>query len=89
MDGPLFRHRMVNFLKRRTQNAIPGNLRDTSAGGTDALLLQRYGKRGAIAGAYSPSPAPHPPDHRATTSATLHPQLHRTATAAPAAPRPT
>lgn len=47
-------YRMVNYLKKiATQQAIPWQLELLPAGGTDTAGVQRYGKKGAIAGAIS------------------------------------
>lgn len=55
MDGSVISdYRMVNFLKKAaTDNNIPWQPEVLPAGGTDTAGLQRYGKRGAIAGAIS------------------------------------
>ena len=55
MDGSVISdYRMVNFLKKTaTQYNIPWQPEILPAGGTDTAGLQRYGKKGAIAGAIS------------------------------------
>jgi len=47
-------YRMVNYLKKTAdKNSIPWQPELLPAGGTDTAALQRYGKKGAIAGAIS------------------------------------
>jgi len=55
MDGTVISDfRMVNYLKKlATENHIPWQSELLPAGGTDTVGLQRYGKKGAIAGAIS------------------------------------
>ncbi|MCB0566183.1 MAG: M42 family metallopeptidase, partial [Phaeodactylibacter sp.] len=55
MDGSVISdYRMVNFLKKTAaENDIPWQPEILPAGGTDTAGLQRYGKKGAIAGAIS------------------------------------
>lgn len=55
MDGSAISdYRMVNFLKKTaTASNIPWQPEILPAGGTDTAGLQRYGKRGSIAGAIS------------------------------------
>lgn len=55
MDGTVISdYRMVNYLKKlATQNDIPWQPELLPAGGTDTAGLQRYGKKGSIAGAIS------------------------------------
>ena len=55
MDGTVISdYRMVNYLKKlATSNDIPWQPEILPAGGTDTAGLQRYGKKGAIAGAIS------------------------------------
>ncbi len=55
MDGSVISdYRMVNFLKHTAgQENIPWQPEVLPAGGTDTAGLQRYGKKGAIAGAIS------------------------------------
>ena len=55
MDGmTICDYRMVNYLKKTaTENDIPWQPELLPAGGTDTAGIQRYGKKGAIAGAIS------------------------------------
>lgn len=55
IDGTVISdYRMVNYLKKlATQNDIPWQPELLPAGGTDTAGIQRYGKKGAIAGAIS------------------------------------
>ncbi|MEM8583685.1 MAG: M42 family metallopeptidase [Bacteroidota bacterium] len=55
LDGSVISdYRMVNYLKQAaTQNEIPYQLELLPAGGTDTAGVQRYGKKGSIAGAIS------------------------------------
>ena len=55
LDGSVISdYRMVNYLKQTAAAAgIPTQLELLPAGGTDTAALQRYGKKGAIAGAIS------------------------------------
>jgi putative aminopeptidase FrvX len=55
LDGTVISdYRMVNYLKKlATQNDIPWQPELLPAGGTDTAGIQRYGKKGAIAGAIS------------------------------------
>jgi endoglucanase len=55
LDGTVISdYRMVNYLKKTaTQNNIPWQVELLPAGGTDTAGIQRYGKKGAIAGAIS------------------------------------
>lgn len=55
MDGSVISdYRMVNYLKQRATEAdIPYQLELLPAGGTDTAGVQRYGKKGSIAGAIS------------------------------------
>lgn len=55
LDGTVISdYRMVNYLKKMaTQNDIPWQPELLPAGGTDTAGLQRYGKKGSIAGAIS------------------------------------
>jgi endoglucanase len=55
IDGTVISdYRMVNYMKKvATQNNIPWQPELLPAGGTDTAGLQRYGKKGSIAGAIS------------------------------------
>lgn len=55
IDGTVISdYRMVNYLKQlATDNSIPWQSELLPAGGTDTAGIQRYGKKGAIAGAIS------------------------------------
>ncbi|MEO0628218.1 MAG: M42 family metallopeptidase [Bacteroidota bacterium] len=55
LDGSVISdYRMVNYLKQAaTENEIPYQLELLPAGGTDTAGVQRYGKKGSIAGAIS------------------------------------